>query len=119
MKIEVDREERIKFVYQCDLCGKISIHRKICSICNRDICSDCTVFDPICSGDCQDKYCSACFNIGEKYIDKISEEQEKFDTIIENLKKEWIDEAIKAMRLTKEQTENAKLANINKMKIDS
>lgn len=101
MQIEVDRNEAIKYAYQCDLCGKVSAYRRICSICNRDICSDCTLFDPRCNIDYPEKYCTSCFKIGEKYIERMNEEQEKFDIIMEEIEQEWRDEAIKVANLTK------------------
>lgn len=100
MEVEIDREdtttEMMKFVYSCDLCGKISRHRRICSICNRDICSSCTFFDPRCIEDYRDMYCESCFNIGEEYFRRMEEERKKFDIVIEEIEKEWKEKAIEA-----------------------
>ncbi len=101
MKVEVDREETIRFAYQCDLCGKISTHKRFCCICSRDICSDCTKFDPRSYGDCPDKYCLDCFKIGEKYIDRMNEEEKRHDSVIEEIDQEWRDEAMKAFNSKK------------------
>lgn len=98
MQIEWSKEEIINYVYQCDLCGKASAHRITCSICDRDMCSDCTKFEPRDMGDYPSRYCSDCFNVGTKYLDKISIEQEKFDATVEKLEKEWRDEAIKSIK---------------------
>jgi hypothetical protein len=98
MRIEAGKEEVIKYSYICDICGNETSHHRICSICSRDICSDCTKFDPRDTGDYPEKYCDSCFNIGKKYLDQISIEEEKYDVIIENLEQEWRDEAIKAVK---------------------
>lgn len=99
MKIEAGKEEIIKYCYRCDLCGKDSSHRRTCSICGRDMCSDCTRFEPRdVIGDYPSRYCSDCFNIGKKYLDIISTEQEKFDATVERLENEWREEATKSVK---------------------
>lgn len=101
MQVEVDREEKIGCIYQCDLCGKISKYRRTCSICNRDTCSNCTFFDPRWMGDHLDTYCKSCFNIGKEYFDRMEEEREKFDILMEEIEQEWKDKAIEAANSTK------------------
>jgi len=101
MKVETGKEEVIKYSYRCDLCGKEAAHHRTCGICGRDICSDCTKFDPRDTGDYPEKYCVPCFQIGQKYLDQISSEEEKYDVIVENLEQEWRDEAIKAIKGSK------------------
>lgn len=98
MQIEAGKEEITKYFYRCDLCGKDSAHRRTCSICGRDMCHDCTRFEPRDIGDYPSRYCRDCFNVGGKYLDQISIEQEKFDVTVENLEKEWRDEAIKSIK---------------------
>lgn len=98
MQIEVSKEEITKYLYRCDICGKDSVHRRVCSICGRDICYDCTRFEPRDMGDYPAKYCIECFDIGKKYLDKISVEQEKFDATVEKLENEWRCEAIKSVK---------------------
>lgn len=109
MEIEVEREgvttEMMKVVYSCDLCGKISRHRRTCSICNRNTCSSCTFFDPRCTRDYRDMYCESCFDIGEKYFKRMEEEQKKFDDLMEEIEKEWKDHAINAANSTRNKTE--------------
>ena len=95
MKIEIGKEEIIKYSYICDLCGKETGNHRVCSICERDLCSSCTKFDPRDIGDYPSVYCDNCFQIGRKYLDQISIEQERFDTIIEKIEMVWKDEAIK------------------------
>lgn len=102
MRIGTGKEEVIKYSYICDLCGKGTEHHRVCSICGRDICSSCTKFDPRDMGDYPEKYCDSCFNIGRKYLDRISTEQEKFDVLIEEIEQEWRDEAIKVVKISKE-----------------
>jgi hypothetical protein len=99
MKIETDRAETMEPVYSCDLCGRISKHRITCSICNIDICSHCTFFDPRPDVEYQEKYCTSCFNIGKEYFDKMEEEKEKFDVLMEDIEQEWKDKAIEAANL--------------------
>ncbi len=99
MRIIAGKEEIINYSYKCDICGKTSSHRATCSICGRDICYDCTKFDPRDTWDYPEKYCNSCFNIGQKYFHLINIEQERFDALIEKIEQEWKDEAI---RLTKE-----------------
>lgn len=101
MRIEAGKEEIIKYSYVCDICGKGTEHHRICSICGRDLCSSCTKFDPRDMGDYPEKFCDQCFNIGRKYLDRFSVEQEKFDTLIEEIEQEWRDEAIKAVKTTR------------------
>lgn len=105
MKIEVGREGTIEHMYQCDLCGRASVNRITCSICDRDICPSCTFFDPGWMGDSTDKYCESCFNIGKEYFKRMEEEQEKFDTLMEKIEQEWKNKAIEAANLTKNKTE--------------
>lgn len=93
---------RIKYSYICDLCGKGTGHHRVCGICGRDLCSSCTKFDPRDMGDYPSVYCDHCFQIGQKYLDRISIEQEKFDALIEELEQEWRDEAIKVVKTSKE-----------------
>lgn len=102
MRIETGKEEVIKYSYICDLCGKGTGNHRVCGICGRDLCSSCTKFDPRDMGDYQEKYCDSCFNIGRKYLDRISAEQEKFDVLIEEIEQEWRDEAIKVVKISKE-----------------
>lgn len=98
MRIEGGKEEIIKYSYICDLCGKETGYHRICNICGRDICSSCTKFDPRDMGDYPDKYCEPCFKIGQKYLDQISAEEDKYDKIVENLEQEWRDEAIEIVK---------------------
>ena len=98
MRIEAGKEEIIKYSYVCDLCGKGTGHHRVCGICGIDICSSCTKFDPRDMGDYPEKYCESCFQIGQKYLDQISSEEEKCDAIVENLEQEWRDEAIKVVK---------------------
>lgn len=65
MRIEAGKEEIIKYSY--------------------------TKFDPRDIGDYPPVYCGHCFQIGRKYLDQISIEQERFDTIIEKIEMEWKD----------------------------
>lgn len=101
MKIEADSCDGIKYAYQCDLCGKVSSHRRVCYICNRDICTSCAFFDPRCDGDHPEKYCASCFNTGEKYFKRMEDERGKFDIIMEDIEQEWKDEAIEVAKLAK------------------
>ena len=101
MRIEKGREEVIIYSYICDFCGNGTEHHRVCSICGRDLCSDCTKFDPRNIGDYPEKFCINCFQIGQKYIDQINIEQEKFDALIERLEQEWRDDAIKALEMTR------------------
>lgn len=99
MQIEAGKEEITKYFYRCDLCGQDSVHRRTCGICGRDMCSNCTKFEPRdVMGDYPSRYCSDCFNIGKKYLDLISIEQEKFDATVEKLENEWREEAIKSVK---------------------
>lgn len=98
MRIEAGKEEVIKYSYICDLCGKEVAHHRVCSICGRDICSVCTKFGHRDRGDYPEKYCVNCFQIGQKYLDKISAEEEKCEVIVENIEQEWKDEAISAIK---------------------
>jgi len=91
MRVETGKEEVIKYSYICDICGKGTEHHRVCSICGRDLCSSCTKFDPRDMGDYPDKFCGQCFEIGQKYLDRIGIEQEK-----------WRDEAMKAANIDKE-----------------
>ena len=111
MKVESGKEEVIKYSYVCDLCGKESSHKRVCCICGRDICYDCTKFDPRDYMDHPDKYCSGCFDVGQKYLEKIAAEQEKFDDNIEELEQEWRDEAIKLLKTAKEKEKENKPDN--------
>lgn len=95
MRIETGKEEVIKYSYICDLCGNGTGNNRVCSICGRDMCSGCTKFDPRDMEDYPSVYCDYCFQIGRKYLDQISIEQERFDTIIEKIEMGWKDEAIK------------------------
>lgn len=108
MKIDAGKEEIIKYVYRCDLCENETIHHRTCSICGRDICPACTRFDPRDRGDYSEKYCDICFNIGGKYLEQMSKEEEKYDAIIENLEQEWRDEAIKAVNASKKTIEKCR-----------
>lgn len=87
--------------YRCDLCGKVFWHKITCSICNRDICTNCTFFDPRCDGDHPEKYCKQCFDIGKEYFDRMENEREKFDVLIEEIEQEWRDKAIELVNLSK------------------
>lgn len=99
MRIEKDREEVIIYSYICDLCGKGTEHHKVCSICGRDMCSNCTNFDPRdMTADYPEKYCDSCFKAGEKYLRQIKVEQEKFDILIEELEQKWKDDAIRSIK---------------------
>lgn len=102
MKIETGKEEVIKYFYICDLCGNRTEHHRFCSICGRDICYDCTKLDPRDMGDYPVKFCNQCFDVGQKYLRRINAEQEKFDVLIEEIEQEWKDEAIKAVKISKE-----------------
>lgn len=101
MRIEAGKEEIIKYSYICDVCGKGTVHHRVCGICGRDICSDCTKFDPRDIGDYPSIYCVNCFQIGQKYLDQISIEQERFDSIIEKIERMWKDEAISTVKKDK------------------
>ena len=98
MRIESGKEEVIKYSYICDLCGKGTEHHRVCGICGRDLCSDCTKFDPRNMGDYPEKYCNSCFKVGDKYLRQIEVEQEKFDMLIEELEHKWRDDAIKSIK---------------------
>lgn len=98
LRIEAGREEVIQYAYICDLCKKGYRHGSVCSICGRDICTNCTKFDPRDMGDYPSKYCNECFDIGEKYLERISVEEEKHETVIATIEEEWRDEAIKAVK---------------------
>lgn len=98
MRIESGKEEIIRYFYVCDLCGKGVSQHRTCGICGRDLCSDCTRFDPRDIGDYPEKYCHSCFDIGKKYLDQISMQQEKFDVIVEELENKWRDEAIRSLK---------------------
>ena len=102
MKIESGREEVIRYSYICDLCGKGTEHHRVCSICSRDLCSNCTKFDPRDMGDYPEKYCYNCFKVGDKYLRQISIEEEKCETIVEKLEQEWRDEALESIKSTEE-----------------
>lgn len=104
MRIEKYKEEVITYAYICDSCGKESSHRRVCSICNRDICYKCINFDPRDIGDYSEKFCADCFQIGKPYLEKMSVEEEKFGAIIKEIEQDWRDEAIKKLKETKEQT---------------
>lgn len=95
MRIETGKEEIkiIKYSYKCDICGKETTSRRNCSICSKDICTDCTRYDPRDMGDYPEKYCAYCFNIGEKYLEQIRIEEESCSNRIEELEKQWRDEA--------------------------
>ena len=105
MKIEADREDTIKYMYQCDLCGKVSAHKRTCGICNRDTCSECTFFDPRCMGNYPDTYCKSCFNIGKKYFNRMEEEREKFEALTEKIEQDWRDKALKMSKLARKKNE--------------
>lgn len=98
MEIDTGEEEVIKYSYICGICGKKTEHHRVCSICGRDLCSSCTKFNLRDMGDYLEKYCELCFNIGQKYLDQISIEEEKCDAIVKNLKQGWRDEAVKAIK---------------------
>lgn len=102
MRIEAGKEEITKYSYICDICGKGTTYHRVCSICGRDSCFSCTKFDPRDIGDYPSLYCIHCFEIGKKYLDRISVEQEKFDALIEEIEQEWRDEAIKVVKINKE-----------------
>jgi hypothetical protein len=102
MRIEAGKEEIIKYSYICDVCGKGSDHHRVCSICGRDICFNCTKFDPRDIGDYPSIYCDHCFQIGQKYLDRISTEEEKCDAMIEGLEQEWRYEAMEVVKKDKE-----------------
>ena len=97
MRIERGKIEIIEYSYKCDLCGKETISSRICSICGRNICSSCTKFDPRDIGDYPTKYCLSCFEVGEKYLDQIVNEEKRLDKIVEELEQKWKDEAIKQL----------------------
>ena len=101
--MKVPKEEsRTYTVSVCDFCGVESWHRvKGCSMCKRDICSQCAIFtDSECLkegsfwGDYPDYYCEQCWEIGKPFIEKIhnirNEAEEKEGAIMN----EWR-EAIK------------------------
>lgn len=97
------KEEIVKYFYKCDLCGTLSTYKRSCNICGKDICYNCTKFDPRSpgmgdTGNYPEKYCLSCFNIGKKYIDRMNKEQEKFDTLIEEIEQEWRDESIRSIK---------------------
>lgn len=98
MRIEAGKEEIIIYSHRCDVCGKEPISRMTCSICGRDICYDCTRFNPREMGDYPTKYCISCFKVGEKYLEQTRIENEKFDNIVEELEQKWRDDAIKAVK---------------------
>lgn len=99
MQIEKGKKEVIEYSYKCDVCGKEPIsYKRVCSICGRDICSDCTKFDPRDIGDYSARFCIACFNIGKKYLQQIEMEQEKFDKLVEVVEEEWKNEAIESIK---------------------
>ena len=68
------------------------------------MCSGCAFSDPRYNGDLQKKYCLSCFKIGEKYVERMNDEQDKFDILIEEIEQEWIDEAMKMAKLAMEKT---------------
>lgn len=103
MKLEVDRENSVDDVYQCDICGRVSAYKVTCSICDRCICSNCTFFDTGWLGNYTDKYCESCFNIGKEYFDRFKKEREKFDAIMEKIECEWKDKATEAATQQKKQ----------------
>lgn len=100
VRIEAGREEVIQYAYICDLCKKGYRHGSNCSICGRDICSSCTKFDPRDMGDYPSKYCDSCFKVGEKYLEQISVEEEKHETVVATIEQTWRDEALKAANKT-------------------
>lgn len=101
MIIEVGKEEVVQYNYGCDLCENVSSYQITCSICDRDICHNCTKFDPRDIEEYPRRYCNHCFSVGHKYLGIISREQEKFDVLVEGLEQEWRDEAIGLIKKNK------------------
>ncbi len=97
MQIEKGKKEIIEYLYKCDICGKEFSSQKVCSICGIDICYECSKVDPRDMGDYPTLYCINCFNIGEKYLEQIYIEEEKFDSVIEKLEQEWKEEALNSI----------------------
>ena len=77
----------------CDFCEKQSYHA--CSICDKDCCNEHAGIHP---EDCYDDYprwiCNQCHKIGEKYLQKLWDIEEKYENDKEFILTKWKEEAI-------------------------
>ena len=94
LQVVSNKKVVIEYTYKCDICGRESKSQKTCNICGRDICHSCIRTDPRDIGDYPARYCPDCFNIGKKYLAKIAAEEEKHEAVIEEIEKNWKDEAL-------------------------
>jgi len=79
--------------YQCDICGKQSKGRK-CTICKKDLCSGCIVWDDRDHGDYPPPYCESCWDTGKEYRQKMRELEDECDKLIEEQEIMWHQKAI-------------------------
>jgi hypothetical protein len=94
-----ERTRAIKETYRtCDLCDSGDMTERACSICHRDLCKSCRVFDDRDDGDYPDLYCSQCWKIGETYRERIEELQRDCDDDVHDQEQAWFDEAIEAAK---------------------
>ena len=78
----------------CDICGEPASHQCLC--CHRDLCSwmqnkHAVMVDN--NSDYPDYYCQSCWDEGKTFREKISDLEEKCDTEVEKLRKEWFEKA--------------------------
>jgi hypothetical protein len=74
----------------CDVCGveiKIGLAcaTACCECCRADLCRDCIAHEETSCGDYRTVWCAVCWEIGEKYMQRVK----KLEDEIENLYEEW------------------------------
>lgn len=61
----------------------------ICTLCKRDLCNKCGIYNPADDGDYPDKMCSKCWDIGKPFRLKMGEARNRFYEEEDRIDKEW------------------------------
>ena len=86
-KVEINRPT-VTIEKYCDECGaKVPIGMQCsvarCEICQKDLCDKCVGHESNTMGDYREVYCKACWDIGEKFRNRINECEQEIDDLNE------------------------------------
>lgn len=95
-KRQIIREEREWNIYTCDICGHQADGRGTCSVCHKDLCCECRVYDRSDPTDDPQCFCKRCDEIGRKYREEIDGLYESAGWRAKELRAAWEKEAMSA-----------------------
>jgi len=90
----VKREDYVEQRF-CDVCKDGTKAFYICCVCNKDLCTAHTIFDPDEYCEYPDRYCQSCWELGEPYRKELAKAKTEYEDLIKSINEEWRKQAKK------------------------